>query len=257
MLKCTSFWTLGNGGWSETWFRDGSDITAARNATTAYVNARCGISNQSVTCIGLRVSVVENPAIVSRLKLALAGTFASPRDVLNAALLLEAVSADYKRRQIWLRGIPDSMLTGGVYTPSTAFATALANYVTVIGQEGFAIRAIDRMQPLKDIVTISTTGLVTMISDPGWDAGDNLKFFRARFDNGTAIKKTYKIALKNNALEYQLAGWPAGRSALNVRARKFGLLLFRPVSFFDVAATTRKTGRPFGAPVGRRRVVRA
>lgn len=255
-LKCTAFFVLGNGGWSETWFRDGSDIAAGKNALTHYINDRLGICAPTVSSNGLRVSVVENPAIVTHLQGGDPGTFASGRDITNAALMAEAVSATYERRQLWLRGVPDAMIVGGQYAPTTPYGTAIQVFFQTIKDEAFAIRSIKRANPLQPIATISTTGLVTLVADPGWDRGMMLKFFRARFDNGTAIRKSYLIGAKVDPLNYQLLGWPAGRTALNVRARWLDYLLFRPTNIFVSRAGTRRTGRPFGQPVGRRRVAR-
>lgn len=256
MLKCTAFFTLGLQGWSETWFRDEANLNSAQTPLLSLVTNRLAMCPSTVTFVGTRISVVENPAVfrISRNNNS-AGTYSNTRDVTNMAILWACVTNLYARRQIYTRGTPDDCVVAGNYLPTSAFASAASAWANNIIANGWAIRTIDRTQPIRPISTVDTAGVMTLLSDHGWVVGDVLKFQRARFTDGTPVKKTYTIGVRTSGTNYTLVGWPAGKTLLNVRARKLTYFLDPPTFIAANTATTRKTGRPFGLRAGRRRVV--
>lgn len=254
MLKCTAFFSLGIQGWSETWFLDGANLNTANTPINTLVAARLRMCPATVTHLGSRVSVVENPAVFRKLNSNGIGSYSTSRDVTNLAIIWTAVSDNYTRRLIYTRGTPDDCVSGGAYAGTSEFAAAAANWATVIVAVGFGIRTIDRNNALQDVATIDGTGLLTTYADYGWDKPDRLKFHRARYENNKPIVASYRIGARLNGTTYQLVGWPAGRVAINVRARKLIYVLQVPNTIINARAATRKTGRPFGLRAGRRRV---
>lgn len=254
MLKCTYFMAIGIQGWSETWFLDGSALATARSPLEALISARLSMCPATVSCLGYRISVVENPAIFTINRSLGVGTYANTRDITNMAVFWNAVTDDYSRRQIVTRGTPDDCVVAGLYAPTSTFATAAVNWAAMILAGGFGIRTQDRSNALFDIQSIDGTGAMITYADNGWDKPDSLKFFRARFSDGKALKKVYRIGTRTDGTHYQLVGWPAGKTATNVKARKLLYVLRRPTSIVQNVAASRKTGRPFGLRAGRRRV---
>lgn len=257
MLKCTSFFSMGNGGWSETWFLDGSNVSAGTIALQNLNLVRLALCPATVTLIGRRVSIVENPAIVNASSTNLVGTNSASRDVLNAALLWQATAANGAKRQVWTRGVPDEQIVSGAYAGVNGYPTLTLAWQQAIISNSFAIRSIDRTVPIVNALAVDGNGVVTFLADPGWFAGDTVRFFRSKNSLGKTIKKSYRIALRTNGLTYTLNGWPAGVTALNPRARRIVPTLFVPVVLTIVKAGTRRTGRPFNLPVGRRRAAAA
>jgi len=258
MLKCTAFFTIGIQGWTETWFRDGTNPDSAMVPLQNLVTARLRMCPATVAVTALRVSVVENPAVfVIRRPSSSLGTYATTRDVTNLAIFWQAVTSTFGRRQVVTRGTPDDCVSSGVYVATAGFATAAQDWATAVGINSFAIRLTDRTQPLFDVQTIDATGAMITYLDPGWDRGDKLKFFRGKTTDGKPIKSTIKIATRTDGTHYQLVAWPAGRAAFNVRARKLLYVLQIPTTIVNAVAGTRKTGRPFGMRAGRRKTTAA
>ena len=254
MLKCTAFFSLGIQGWSETWYLDGSNLNTARAPFATLVTCRLSMCPPTVSILGIRISVVENPAVFRVEKWSAAGTYTTTRDITNMAIFFEARTDDYTRRQVITRGTPDDCVVNGAYVPTANFSTAVINWANAQGYGNFCIRTIDRTQPISDIQSIDGTGLMTTYLDYGWDKPDALKFFRAKTTDGKPIKKSYKISARLTGTTYQLVNWPAGKLAFNVKARKLAYVLKKPTFIGNGQASSRKTGRPFGLRAGRRRV---
>lgn len=254
MLKCTAFFILRNAGWSESYFREGTNPTAAVNAFVQLINTRLGMCVAAVGTNGARIAVIENPSIVRAFGLNGSGAIAEPSDVTNAAILWKASAASGVKRQVWTRGQPDETLLGGAYTPSSAFSMAAAQWANVVYGNEWCIRTQNRTDwPLQDIESIGGTGILTTYLNDVFDKPMSLKFYKARDTLGNPIRKIYRIGAKLTATTYQLVNWEAGRTAFNVRARNY-ILVLQPITTIAInKGGTRRTGRPFGLPVGRSR----
>jgi len=258
VLKCTTFFRLGNQGWSETWFRDGSALASGQAALVALISVRKGILVQTGSIIGYRTSVVENPAIVSHQNdTDIPGTYNALRDITNASLLWEAVTNAFTRRQVWTRGMPDVVLTSGRYDPSSLFAVAVNNWANELTGNGWCIRTQNRADwPLRNVAGIDATGKLTMFVDPLFTVGMRLKFFRTRDTLGKTVKGTYAIVSGDFATGYQLSPWTPGRLVVEGKVRNYVLRPEQVVQIQIAKAGSRKTGRIFGVPAGRRRAAK-
>lgn len=245
-------------GWSETWFRDGDSLAAGQAANVQLISVRDDILVQTASIIGYRTSVVENPAIVSHVTdINIPGSYNALRDITNAALLFEATTPRYTRRQIWVRGMPDAVLVSGAYDPSSSFAVAVNAWRNQLVTNGWSIRTQNRQDwPLRDIAGVDATGILTMFTDPGYSVGMNVKFFRTKDTTGKTIKQIFKIVSGDFATGFKLNGWPAGRVVFNGRVRAY-VLRTEPIDGIQIAkAGSRKTGRIFGVPAGRRKAAK-
>lgn len=252
MLKCTAFFTLGNAGWSETWFRDGTALVAARNSLQTLVSLRMRLCHSSVTCIGLRVSDTDNPVIFTVLPVNIVGSATGNRDITNAALFWNAVGVNFSRRQIVTRGQPDQQILNGLYQGVPPFDTDANAWANQILSDAWCIRVQSRTpNPIVDGAGVDAAGVLTTFASQTWLVGQTLKFFRTKDTLGRAVSGTWKIVASTDDTHFTLRGWTAGRVVAKPRVRRYVLVPEQVAQITINRASSRKTGRPFGSPRGR------
>jgi len=115
LIRCTYFFTGGNYGWSETYFKVDTDIPTVVPKALALGIARRAILTPQFTVIGYRLSVDD---VFRDAKLVLSGAgigagqypSTTPEESKEAfeALLCRLETADFKhRRQLYVRGVPE------------------------------------------------------------------------------------------------------------------------------------------------------
>jgi len=252
MLKCTAFFTLGNAGWSETWFLNSTALTAGMNLLQALITTRMAMCHSTVTCIGLRVSNPDNPVIFTVRQVSIVGSAAGNRDITNAALYWNCVGSNFGRRQIITRGQPDQQILNGVYQGVPPFDASAAAWGARIVSDGWCIRVQDRASfPVVDGAGVDAAGVLTTFAAQPWVVGQTLKFFRTKDTLNRAVSGTWKIVLSPDDTHFTLRGWTAGRIVTKPRVRRYVLIPEQVATINILRAASRKTGRPFGSPRGR------
>lgn len=251
MLKCTNFFKLDPQGFSETYFSTQANLNTALTALRRMAGFRLAMCPSTVSYIGTRVADLDNPAQVLGARESAVGTYSGARDLTNAAILWKGFAAGNIKRQIWTKGAPDEIIVNGVYTPTSTFAVAAANWATDLVNTGWCVRTQNRTaNPIVDGSGIGNTGILTTFGTQTWVEGDSLKFFRSRDTNGVTIKGIYRIGPPIDNKHFQLIGWMGGRVATVVRMRRYVLVTSALTTIFINKAGTRKSGRPFGQAPG-------
>lgn len=258
IAKCTMFFTMGSGGWSETWYRDNDTLTAAMVQLQALLTYRLGFLVSVATCTGLRVSFLQNPAVVQTLSRNDSGAISSTRDVRNVALFLPVGATNNTRRTVIFKGMSDASFDGGVYVSPPIVDPAIIRFVQQLRDGAWAILTQDKVNfPLRAVNTVDANGLLTTFDDPVWTIPVpgplKIKFFRAKDTLGKSVKGVFSaIPSLTNPLQYQITNWTGQVIHGKANARKYVLVLATsPTNLNRGFGATRKTGRPFGSPVGR------
>lgn len=258
IAKCTMFFSLGNGGWSETWYRDNDTLTAAMVQLQALLTYRLGFLVSVATCTGLRVSFLSNPAVVQTQSRSDVGSIASTRDVKNVALFLPLGASNNTRRTAIFKGMSDASFDGGVYVAPPIVDPAIVRFIQQLRDGAWCILTQDKVNfPLRAVNTVDATGLVTTFDDPVWTVPVpgplKIKFFRTKDSLGKGVKGVFSVIPSlTNPLHFQITNWTGQIITGKANARKYVLVLATSLYNLNRAfGGSRKTGRPFGSPVGR------
>jgi len=146
VFKHTYFFTQRETGWSESWY-NGTGLSMGEQITKAqaYANQRSkSLAAQSFIRYAriTDLSVTPHPVWVETLGPAgtgIGGGIASASDFVDTAVLVRVFNAPQTRRKnLYVRGIPDSIIdAGGVYTPSAAFNKGIADWMEYLKNNGF------------------------------------------------------------------------------------------------------------------------
>lgn len=253
-VRLTTFISQKNSGWSENFYSN-STVTNGLNEVLTNAGLRRALLPTGATIIGVRASAVDPPGLSLVSSLSLAGSSGIVADNSYQSLLLSITNGFEVRRSFLLRGLPDARNAEGVYVPSAAYDLALSNWKNNLISQQFQLRQINRANPLVPIATVSGTGLLTVVGAQTWLPGQKFKFYRQRTVNGLLLPKPFVIAAVTSSTTFQLAAWPTGETVLGGYGRLYA------ISYSDIAEVrntnrtlSRKVGRPFGQPVGRRKV---
>lgn len=251
MLKCTNFFSLAGQGWGETSYLDTTNFSLAGSALARAGQFRLGMMVSTAALVGARIADVNDRGnVVSSGNVEVAGTATGTKDITVNAALFRAFGASNTRRQLWCTAVPDECLINGKFAPTSAMALAVNAWINDAIASGWSIYAPDRATyPLTDIASVSNTGVLTTFAPQTWADNNVLKFYRAHFDNGLSIRKSYRI-LKLTTTTFQLTDWPAGRTVGNARVRKQVFIAYPYLRIRNVSAGTRKRGRVFGQRAG-------
>lgn len=251
--RVTIFITQRNSGWSENWYTD-ETVANAINDAEVHCSFRRALLANAATIIGVRASSVDPPGTSLVKTISLAGTAGILADNSYQSLLLTVRGGLGLKRSFLLRGLPDARNEQGVYVPSLQYNADLVAYFGNVVNNGFSLRTINRNNELIPVQNVSNSGVLTVVGTPAWTTGDKLKFYRKRTVAGRLLSQPYIIAAPVATSQWQLAGWPAGDLVAGGYIRKLQYVL-TDVSNIDNTGRTlsRRVGRPFGQPVGRRK----
>jgi len=254
--RVTMFMTQGSAGWSESWYVD-AEIGAAISAIKAQVPLRRALLATGALVVGLRASQVDPPGFSLVETTSNIGSSGLAPDTPFQSLLLRFDTNEGQRRRFQLRGLPDARCVDGVYSPQTTYDLALQTWQQGMVARTFALRVVNLAHPVVPVASVSTTGLMTVSGTPGWTAGQTVKLYRTQNTLGQNVSFPFVIASVPTASTFQLIGWPAGEIVSKGNARRREYVYREIVDFFNTKrVTSRRVGRPFGLPVGRRRRLR-
>lgn len=244
-------------GWTESYYFNGDPSAAEDNAQNneGLAAKRAACLPKSGIIIGVRYQQVEPgaPGAVKINRTAYKGEWAGT-EVPQMAILVYFPGENSNNRRIqYLRGIPDSQVTGGTFVPTVGYNNALTAFYQKLVP--YAIRGIDRSNPLLHIVEVGATGIVTTVENHGLAVGNDVHLTRMYQANGLRIPTlTTKVTAVGSPTTFTLASWPSSAIAKKGNVRKL------VVGFFDIDVPkikvarigVRKAGRPFDLYTGRR-----
>jgi len=250
-MRGTLFLSTGNSGWSESYYYPGSNTGTLINSLDFLGTLRANCAPVGVSVIGLRASAVD-PAGFAQVKSVSKPGSVGSRDAAFTSLQIVVNAGASSRRQFLMRGIPDDNVIGGQYSASGLFPGRLNAFQNSLISAGAQLRVIDRTMPIIPYLSVTGGGVIAFAVDPGWTAGNVVRFFRSYDDVNTSIRGAYTVADGADALHRVLLGWRAGRTSSGGKIRK-QVIDFVNVSSFDLPSrvVSHKVGRPFGLAVGR------
>jgi len=242
----------GNAGWSENFYLPNATVLQGLDITQQLAVARRHTLSQAATINGIRVSQVDPTGLASVRLLNLPGTVTTGADTPFQSLVVYLRTDVFTKRAYLMRAVPDANIVGGIYTPSAGYAGAVRDYLALMINRGFAIRRVERDNPLLAIKGITSLGVLSSFVAHGLVADDLVQLYRTRDTGGYDVSGTYRVAAAPTGTTAELANWDSDSTVVKGQFRKF------QYAYTNIASTeisgrivSRKVGRPFGVPRGR------
>jgi hypothetical protein len=249
------------GGWSESWYIEGSDVADVERRCLDYCIARAQMLPTGAAIIGQRYQQVDPGIGASQTRnIRYIGGLVLC-DVPQMALLVRQLgSSGSRRRMIEFRGIPDAYVIRGEYTPSDTFERAVANVMTNIhggynpagryNQGPFQMRVRSRTALLA-VDNIADNGAITWVADPALPNGTLVRPYRMKNTAGKSVQGVYKYLTGVTPITGKLLAWNKGTViGQNMRVVAYGWEALTG-GYYVQRATLHKVGRPFELYVGR------
>lgn len=254
-------------GWSETHWINASILPNDDRILTLCRN-RQRLLPSSAAIVGYRIGnytisgkqLIANGAQTTRQRFP--GSSNANTDVPQMALLCvgSAFGSQPNTSRFAIRGIPDSMVVGGEYAPTTAFSGNVLVYLGGLASSGFGFLG----RVLSDTVFPITGITAGRISVQGTDAsapsvGQYLRFVRAFDDNDNPIKGSFLVTDVDVTGQIYTVRNPPIQTVTKPSGgiRQDRILVFGYGALSVSRVTTRKVGRPFENYRGRRSSPRA
>lgn len=260
MYKITMIFDYANnagkaGGWSESWYRDGSEDDAIRAAgeiskrRAFWLPSTVEILGSRIQLVGGRGRFLENrwPGVVQG---------ANAQDVPQMAALLECSGAGVQNvKRYHVRGLPDSYVVGGSLDKTKFTEQSFTTWMrTLIAQEA-RFRAINLAGTRAKVASIDANGNVVLLAPLTFNVNDAMSLLRVRNSQGKAIRGTYYVETKVDGATFKLRNWTGGVVTLTGEMRAQSII-YPQVSLNNariLGAAVRKVGRPFVVYRGRAR----
>lgn len=241
-------------GWSETWYLESSSSGNASNSAKVLAPLRAGMLGNGASIIGWRVQQIGKKAFV--VQSTFPGGLATNQDIPQMALECKVYGVGVENvKYFQLRGIPDSIVLSGSYSPSSQFTTNLTAWGNGLNANGFSFNCLDQtLLPVK-INNILTNGSFGLSAPLTFNPNDIMLVSRCRNTIGQACNGPFRVLTKVDALSGVLAGWKFGPvdNSGNMRVRKYVNPIVQINSLQPIQISTRKVGRPFFQYRGRAR----
>jgi len=253
--RCQAFYQSGITGWSETYFTTQNTSQLALNALNSLMPSRMSLSTPDVSCQYQRVSdeALFRDSNVS--ENVYTGTYSTggTSDPTFVALLFRLSASDYYRRSLFLRGVPDNLIVAQLFQPGGTWVNNYRQFqAALIGS--WQIRAFLRLAttPLNGLL-ISNTGLVTTLQNHGIAVGNTVRFRRVITTPRTT--GDHLVIAVPSPTTFQLQQWKPAVTYANPFIVQQSIIQGAQITqAIWERLVSRKTGRPFDLPRGRRRV---
>jgi hypothetical protein len=271
-IKCTMFFVQNTavsspnapihrqGGWTESWYYPGVSVPAARAAfgdassVPNLCSARAAMLPLGASIVAQRYQVVAPTVSPAQLT---SFNYTSPGgvegDYPQGALLcrVPALGASNVRRAI-LRGLPDSVVTEGEYTPSFGFGISLAGFFGAL--QPFAFRGRDLSQPVLKIINVTAAGVVTTETNITLTVGQMVRVLKTQTSAGSLKGGRFQVsAVGPGSNVFTLLNWALG--ATTGGSVRPDLVVYPMIDSGNISVSrvvTRRVGRPFVTFRGRR-----
>jgi len=261
--KCNYFFKFSDFGWSETLYCDDINAAAAMVRAKNLIVPRVQMLGGGSTGANPRLAEVRISNIqIQRDSLIyqvppLDGVAPNPvgtTDNPNLCLLLRLDSGDLYRRQLYLRGQPDLLISNGAYQADAFWGSRFIGWRTIVSLFNFGILALDRNAVLGIMgISYGVGGVVTIDTGVphGLSTQDQVRIISA--PGTTGVRGVWFIQ-SVDATHFILLG-AAGSGVYTgggkYTKRTYSLKIIDSIQI--MRAGRRATGRPFDSPVGRRR----
>jgi len=250
-------------GWSEGHWRQ-TQVPVSGPEFTTLRTKRALLLPRTAAIVGYRVAEYEFQGNKMIPKGASSGKARFPggqlaTDVPQMSLELSASTNAANSTRFAIRCIPDVYVAGGEYAPDAPFQGKVTQFRNALMDDDWAMVGKDFTQTAYGIVSISTTGLMTVKPGAPFTAEvDSVRLRGVRDINGIPISGSFDLGVSPATNQFILLGWPQGKSVLNVgTVRRDIVFLFNLVNVEVNQVVSRKVGAPFGkfrGKASRRRV---
>jgi hypothetical protein len=246
-----------SGGWTESiWYNNAfNSVVLGYIATLAQ--KRAALLPLTAEIIGYRIQ--EFTASVNRLipggsssgAFRYPGNASFPGDLPQVSLQLKGSAVGTSNSRRWsLRGMPDSMMTGGEYQPTAPYKGLMTQYLNYISNNNWQFPARDLTQPNMRVLTIAN-GVLTVDAVQNIVVGGYVRLHRVKDTAGKKVVGVYRVlAIVGTALT--LLGMPTTTAVMNSGTCRNDLLVFPTIGpSVPQRAVIKKVGRPFESYRGR------
>ena len=240
------------GGWSETWYREGS-VDDSYAAASLVCQDRSGFLTTAASMVGIRIQTIGGGS--KAFPKNLPGQIGTDQDIPQMALQCSIDGLGVPNRKYFqLRGLPDSNVINGDFRATRLFTTAFQLFAAQLQTQAFRFRAKPAGNAIVKIIDIDLNGNYTLSLPTGAVAGSYLQLLAVRNVGGANVSGTYFVESVATATTGKLKNWVGGVVMEKGKARLS--TVFYPLcdgsTLERYRATTRKVGRPFGLYLGRR-----
>lgn len=254
LIRGQIFFESGNTGWTETYFYEGSSLfDFVQNQLSLLRNKRMALSSPDIRSTYLRASfdnVFRDSQVLTVVR---SGTYGNKTsDPTFVSLLLRLSATDLYRRPVFLRGVPDELIDGQTFRPDATWTNNFNDFGRYLVR-GFRIRVNDRnANPLLNGTKIDSTGVVTTVQAHGLIRGDFVRFRRVKTSPKT--QGSWMVDQVVDANNFKVLNWDT-RGAFNklFLVQKQFIAGYQITDYDWERLVSRRSGRPFGQPAGRRR----
>jgi hypothetical protein len=253
-IRGTMFFQLRTAGWSESWYFSASDLDSIAPKLAAISNARLALCNGNVELVGRRIGFVNPPHASQSNFFQIGAPSLYQEEVPFMSLLFELRTNTFQKRQLLLRATPDDVVVNGQYMNNLNFSNRINTFIATLQAQQALIRVADPANLPVNVASVNAGGVVTTLQDLILDVNDQIRFFRTKDAVNLSVGLPYRVLSVQSARQFTLNNWPAGRLVTTGRVRKIGFN-YLPISSFlgPRKVVSRKVGRVFNEPVGRRR----
>lgn len=247
------------GGWSETWYKPGTDVVGARNlveigngSLPPIAQTRAALLPQGSAIVGQRYQIVDPRGPAQSASRFFNGNGSFTADVPQMGLLCKigATGVGNIRAQI-IRAIPDSFVQLGEFAPSVAYRDLVLRYFGSLVLWNF--RGRDLTIPAFTIISISSAGLVTTTAAHGYAINDRVRILKTLTAAGRVVGALAYVSTVPSTTTFTLNVWTNGSSEGGTVRKE--VIIYPPVNP-NIATisriVTRRVGRPFVQYRGRR-----
>jgi hypothetical protein len=257
MFKMTHIFTQTTGksrvgGWSETWYVDGTEREATL-ASDSMSKRRAAMLSTRAVIVAQRIQEVGG-----RGKTTLAndvGILGSDADIPQMAVQCFVLGQGVTNKKTFqLRGIPDGLVGEGDFKPSLAWNSAFSSWSDYLNRNSIRFRAKNLALPQVQIISIADNGAFVLAGPLTFAAGARIDVSRCKSTDGKKRSGSYWVGPGPTATTGVFTDWPGGVVALKGKARVNAIIypLVLRSSAEVVKIGTRKVGRPFDLYPGRR-----
>lgn len=253
-VRISQLFLQGNAGWSESWYSN-LDIDSANALANEFATVRRFLLSNDASMLGHRVSQVDPIGLSYVVRYQnFAGQAALQVDPAYSSLILRVFTASTHRRNHLLRGLPDARCVNGAYEGSSAYDAAITAYFDFLKTRDLRMKTVNFGNALLPIKSIDGTGKMTLVPGTEGVAAQKWQLYKTRATDHTNVSGIYTISGEALPATGTLLNWPAGLVVTKGQARLYTVSYERITSTYNTRrVVSRRVGRPFGLPVGRRR----
>lgn len=254
-------------GWSETYYQERDTITAAHTASDGLAVLRGALLGNTDT-VEIQAVRTVNIADAAQLRLKIyPGNPGKPADITDVdmpwtGVVARFMSSSGRRRLTTIRGVPDDLIVAPFHlpVPGGAWRNAFDSFCQALKNNNWRMQVLRRTaNPLKNIVDIVPNllgRLVVHANAHGLVEGDIISTYRIKTDP-PGISGRFKILPGEDADHFILPQFDIRE--LGFTSGQYRKLLYDYEAIVDCQLEgkgSRRVGRPFGVPRGRRRIRR-